>query len=72
MIKNKKHSSYSIKLKDLQTLMLRWADNNKQIFIGGKYNTWQSDFKYVLVLEGKKHLSRIHMLECNKLYRVYR
>ena len=65
MTKNKQHT----KLKSLQQMMVRWAEQNKQRFVG---DTWKKEFKYVLELENKTSLSRIHMIECNKLFREYR
>ncbi len=73
MIKNKQHT----KLKRLQQMMVRWAEQNslggpEQRFIG---NIWKKEFKYVLELENiikYSSLSRIHMIECNKLFREYR
>jgi hypothetical protein len=65
MIKNKQHT----KLKRLQQMMVRWAEQNKQRFVG---NIWKKEFKYVLELENKTSLSRIHMIECNKLFKEYR
>ncbi len=59
-------------------MMLRWAELNKVRFVGAKYNDWKKAFKYVTGLDMKldmkyaTSLSRIHMLECNKLYREYR
>ena len=61
-------------------MMVRWAEQNKQKFIGidntmrrsDVYDVWKKEFKYVLKLENKTSLSRIHMIECNKLFREYR
>jgi|TARA_R110002020_G_scaffold20041_1_gene68687 hypothetical protein len=60
------------KLKSLMAMMLRWAERDKKQFIGDKYNTWKKEFKYVVGLQDKTSLSRIHMIECNKLFREYR
>ena len=68
MTKNKQHT----KLKSLQQMMVRWAERHKQKFIGDVYGVWKKEFKYVLELENKTSLSRIHMIECNKLFREYR
>ena len=51
-------------------MMVRWAEQNKQKFIAD--GVWKKEFKYVLKLENKTSLSRIHMIECNKLFREYR
>ena len=53
-------------------MMVRWAERHKQKFIGDVYGVWKKEFKYVLELENKTSLSRIHMIECNKLFREYR
>jgi len=66
------------KLKSLLAMMLRWAEKDKKQFVGAKYNTWKKEFKYVTGLDLKldmkyaTSLSRIHMIECNKLFREYR
>ena len=69
---------YRKKLKNLMAMMLRWAEQNKVRFVGDKYNTWKKEFKYVTALDTKLDmkyaigLSRIHMIECNKLFKEYR
>ena len=66
------------RLKSLLAMMLRWAEKDKKQFVGAKYNTWKKEFKYVTGLDLKldmkyaTSLSRIHMIECNKLFREYR
>ena len=66
------------RLKSLLAMMLRWAEKDKKQFVGAKYNTWKKEFKYVIRLENKQEngvmesLSRIHMIECNKLFKEYR
>jgi len=73
--------SSSNKLKSLMTMMLRWAENNKRAVLRGKYEVpgnWKKAFRYVTRLENKlesgviERLPRIHMIECNKLFREYR
>ena len=59
---------YRKKLKSLMAMMLRWAELNKVRFVGDQYGIWKKEFKYVLKLENKTSLSRIHMIECNKLF----
>ncbi len=66
------------RLKSLLAMMLRWAEKDKKRFVGAVYNTWKKEFKYVIRLENKQEngvmesLSRIHMIECNKLFKEYR
>ena len=63
------------KLKSLMTMLLRWAEINKRAVLHGQFEVpekWRKAFKYVTRLENKTSLSRIHMIECNKLYREYR
>ena len=66
------------RLKSLMAIMLRWAEIDKKRFVGAVYNTWKKEFKYVVGLDMKldmkyaTSLSRIHMIECNKLFREYR
>ena len=67
--------SSSNKLKSLMTMLLRWAEINKRAVLHGQFEIpekWRKAFKYVARLENKTSLSRIHMIECNKLYREYR
>ena len=57
------------------TMLLRWAEINKRAVLHGQFEIpekWRKAFKYVTRLENKTSLSRIHMIECNKLYREYR
>jgi len=74
----KMNTLHKNKLKRLLAMMLRWAEKDKEQFIGAKYNTWKKEFKYVTGLDLKldmkyaTSLSRIHMIECNKLFREYR
>ena len=83
-----KQRMYRKKLKSLMAMMLRWAEKHKtttssQRFVtsGRAYEVpgdWKKAFKYVTRLENKQEngvmdrLPRIHMIECNKLYREYR
>ena len=73
------------KLKSLMAMMLRWAEKDKTITHSAlrkrAYEVskdWKKAFEYVTRLENKQEngvmesLSRIHMIECNKLYREYR
>ena len=66
------------RLKSLMAIMLRWAEIDKGRFVGAEYNKWKKEFKYVVGLDMKldmkyaTSLSRIHMIECNKLFREYR
>ena len=73
--------SSSNKLKSLMAMMLRWAEINKRALLRGRYEVpgdWKKAFEYVTRLENKQEngvmdrLPRIHMIECNKLYREYR
>ena len=74
----KMNTLHKNKLKRLLAMMLRWAEKDKKQFVGAKYNTWKKEFKYVTGLDLKldmkyaTSLSRIHMIECNKLFREYR
>ena len=63
------------------TMLLRWAEINKRAVLHGQFEVpekWRKAFKYVTRLENKlesgvmERLPRIHMIECNKLYREYR
>mgnify|MGYP003645626179 FL=1 len=69
------------RLKSLMAMMLRWAEINKRALLHGRYQVpkdWKKAFRYVTRLENKQEngimdrLPRIHMIECNKLYREYR
>ena len=69
------------KLKSLIAMMLRWAEINKRALLRGQCEVpedWKKAFEYVTRLENKQEngvmdrLPRIHMIECNKLYREYR
>jgi hypothetical protein len=73
------------KLKSLMAMMLRWAERDKTITHSAlrkrAYEVsedWKKAFKYVTRLENKQSsgimesLSRIHMIECNKLFKEYR
>jgi len=73
------------KLKSLMAMMLRWAEKDKTITQHAlrkrAYEVskdWKKAFRYVTRLENKQEngvmdrLPRIHMIECNKLYREYR
>jgi len=68
---------YRKKLKNLMAMMVRWAELNKGRFVGAEYNKWKKEFKYVTGLDLKLDmkyatgLSRIHMIECNKLFKEY-
>ena len=65
-------------------MMLRWAERDKTITHALRKRAyevskdWKKAFEYVTRLENKQEngvmesLSRIHMIECNKLYREYR
>ena len=59
-------------------MMLRWAELNKQRFIGAEYNDWKKEFKYVTGLDLKldmkysTRLTKEEMTECNKYYKEYR
>ena len=53
-------------------MMVRWAEKDKKRFVGAVYNTWKKEFDYVIELQYKTRLHRIHMIECNKLFREYR
>jgi glutamate synthase domain-containing protein 3 len=75
---SKMNARHKKKLKSLMAMMLRWAERDKEQFIGAKYNTWKKEFKYVVGLDSKldmkysTSLPRIHMIECNKLFKEYR
>ena len=73
------------KLKSLMAMMLRWAEKDKTITQHAlrkrAYEVskdWKKAFEYVTRLENKQEngvmesLSRIHMIECNKLFKEYR
>ena len=68
---------YREKLKSLMLMMIRWAELNKQRFIGDKYGTWKKEFKYVTGLDLKldmkysKKLTKEEMTKCNKYYKEY-
>ncbi len=60
------------KLKHLRATMLHWGEENKPL-----PDEWKKDFKWATKVDGRlsdgtyKHLTKLEMEMCNKLYKYY-
>ena len=60
------------KLKHLRATMIHWGEENKPL-----PDVWKKDFKWATKVDGRlsdgtyKHLTKLEMEMCNKLYKYY-